>query len=68
MQRYTFTLVFSFSYVTFRFQIIPKSSQEIFKNLFKDYYDSMAKHLLKDHKSLQNRERQNRQTVGVSLL
>lgn len=46
-------------------QIIPQNSKTMFRDLFKDYYDSMAKHLVGDHKSLQNRERQNRQTIGV---
>eukprot|EP00794_Sanderia_malayensis_P006104 gene6104-6808_t len=47
------------------YDVISKESQSIFKDLFKAYYDSMAKRLVVDHKSLQNRERQNRQTIGL---
>jgi len=48
-----------------QYNVIPQNYKRIFKDLLKEYYDSMAVHLTKDHKSLQNRDRQNRQTIGL---
>lgn len=48
---------------------IPRSKflqierQRGLRNLLKEYYKSLASHVLKDHKSLQNQEKQNRRTL-----
>lgn len=46
-------------------RVIPSNFKTIFRELFREYYDSIAKQLVRDHKALQNRERQNRQTIGL---
>ena len=46
--------------------MLSPDQQSMFMCLFKEYYENMAKYLVNMHKDLQNRERQNRQTIGVS--
>jgi regulator of nonsense transcripts 2 len=45
--------------------VIPAEAQSTFRSLLQSYYSSLAKHLLKAHKDLQNRERQNRHILMV---
>ena len=56
-----------FILILLSFQVVPDDQQSLFLCLFKEYYESLAKHLATTHKDLQNRERQNRQTIGVSM-
>ena len=48
-----------------RCEVIPPEAQKSIHLLVQDYYATLAKHLLKAHKDLQNRERQNRHTLMV---
>lgn len=48
--------------------VIPVDVQTVFHSLLQGYYNSLSKHLLKAHKDLQNRERQNRHILLVILL
>lgn len=43
--------------------IVPAEDQAAFYQILHTYYKSLAGHLLKAHKDLQNREKQNRQTL-----
>ncbi|XP_020615608.1 regulator of nonsense transcripts 2-like isoform X2 [Orbicella faveolata] len=43
--------------------IVPAEDQAAIQQLLLTYYKSLANHLLKAHKDLQNREKQNRQTL-----
>lgn len=47
--------------------VIPAEAQIAFRTLLQNYYSSLAKHLLKAHKDLQNRERQNREILHVCI-
>ena len=42
---------------------LPSDRQRGLRNLLKDYYKSLASHIVRDHKSLQSLERQNRRTL-----
>ncbi|XP_052410241.1 regulator of nonsense transcripts 2 [Carassius gibelio] len=44
-------------------QIINTEKQQPFQNLLREYYTSLTKHLKKDHRELQNIERQNRRIL-----
>ena len=44
---------------------VPAEDQAAIHQLLQTYYKSLAGHLLKAHKDLQNREKQNRQTLMV---
>ena len=45
--------------------VVPAEDQAAIQQLFLTYYKSLANHLLRAHKDLQNREKQNRQTLMV---
>ena len=45
--------------------IVSTEDQAAIHQLLQTYYKSLAGHLLKAHKDLQNREKQNRQTLMV---
>ncbi|XP_066925747.1 regulator of nonsense transcripts 2-like isoform X2 [Clytia hemisphaerica] len=45
--------------------VINPDQQSIFLCLFKEYYEALSKHIVVSHKTLQNRERQNKQTIGL---
>lgn len=45
--------------------VISKEQQSIFLCLFKEYFECMSKHIVTLHKTLQNREKQNQQTIGL---
>ena len=47
--------------------IVSTEDQAAIHQLLQTYYKSLAGHLLKAHKDLQNREKQNRQTLMVLL-
>ena len=51
-----------------RFDVIPKGVQATFHQLLLGYYKSLSKHLLHDHKEVQNKERHNRHILLVSLM
>ena len=51
----------------FVFQVVSGDHKSLFLCLFKEYYENMAKYLVGMHKDLQNRERQNQQTIAVSF-
>ncbi|XP_061662075.1 regulator of nonsense transcripts 2 isoform X2 [Syngnathoides biaculeatus] len=44
-------------------EIISAEKQQPFQNLLREYFTSLAKHLKKDHRELQNIERQNRRIL-----
>ncbi|XP_077356522.1 regulator of nonsense transcripts 2 [Festucalex cinctus] len=44
-------------------EIISTEKQQPFQNLLREYFTSLAKHLKKDHRELQNIERQNRRIL-----
>ncbi|KAA0720835.1 Regulator of nonsense transcripts 2 [Triplophysa tibetana] len=44
-------------------QIISSEKQQPFQNLLREYFTSLTKHLKKDHRELQNIERQNRRIL-----
>ncbi|KAK7896803.1 hypothetical protein WMY93_022128 [Mugilogobius chulae] len=44
-------------------EIISSEKQQPFQNLLREYFTSLAKHLKKDHRELQNIERQNRRIL-----
>lgn len=46
-------------------KVLTPDQQSMFLCLFKEYYENMAKYIVNMHKDLQNRERQNRQTIGL---
>ncbi|KAJ0012669.1 hypothetical protein NQD34_017003 [Periophthalmus magnuspinnatus] len=46
-----------------RSEIISTEKQQPFQNLLREYFTSLAKHLKKDHRELQNIERQNRRIL-----
>ncbi|XP_064604775.1 regulator of nonsense transcripts 2-like isoform X2 [Liolophura sinensis] len=46
-----------------RSQVLPPERQKACRNLLKDYYQSLCKHLTKDHKDLKSLERQNLRTL-----
>ncbi|XP_065640842.1 regulator of nonsense transcripts 2 isoform X1 [Hydra vulgaris] len=45
--------------------VLSADQQSVFMCLFKEYYENISNHLVKLHKELQNREKQNRQTIGL---
>ncbi|KAK2105555.1 Regulator of nonsense transcripts upf2 [Saguinus oedipus] len=47
-------------------EIISPEKQQPFQNLLKEYFTSLTKHLKRDHRELQNTERQNR-SLGVVI-
>lgn len=51
-----------------RCHVVPSEDQAAIHQLLQTYYKSLAGHLLKAHKDLQNREKQNRQTLMVLYL
>ncbi|KAK1906441.1 Regulator of nonsense transcripts 2 [Dissostichus eleginoides] len=44
-------------------EIIGTEKQQTFQNLLREYFTSLTKHLKKDHRELQNTERQNRRIL-----
>lgn len=48
--------------------VVPAEDQAAIQQLLLTYYKSLANHLLRAHKDLQNREKQNRQTLLVHRL
>lgn len=48
--------------------VVPAEDQAAIQQQLLTYYKSLANHLLKAHKDLQNREKQNRQTLMVRIL
>lgn len=48
--------------------VVPAEDQAAIQQLLLTYYKSLANHLLTAHKDLQNREKQNRQTLLVHIL
>lgn len=48
-------------------EVITVDVQTAFHTLLKTYYSSLSKHLLRAHKDLQNRERQNRHILMVRI-
>lgn len=48
-------------------QLLPPERQKGCRNLLGEYYQSLCKHLLTDHKELKNMERQNRRILQVGL-
>ena len=48
--------------------IVPDEDQAVIHQHFLSYYKSLSIHLLRAHKDLQNRERQNRQTIMVGVI
>lgn len=46
-----------------RSKVLPKERQKGCRNLLGDYYSSLCKHLVADHKNLKNMEKQNRKTL-----
>ena len=48
--------------------IVSADDQAALYQLLHTYYKSLASHLVKAHKDLQNREKQNRQTLMVQLI
>ena len=48
--------------------IVPDEDQAVIHQHFLSYYKSLSIHLLRAHKDLQNRERQNRQTLMVGVI
>ncbi|KAH1186231.1 hypothetical protein KIL84_018980 [Mauremys mutica] len=49
-------------------EIISPEKQQPFQNLLKEYFTSLTKHLKRDHRELQNIERQNRRTKYLHTL
>ncbi|XP_074649802.1 regulator of nonsense transcripts 2-like [Tubulanus polymorphus] len=48
-----------------RSQVLVADRQKACRNLIKDYYVSLSKHLVAEHKNLKNMERQNRKTLHM---
>ncbi|CAJ0926298.1 unnamed protein product [Ranitomeya imitator] len=48
-------------------EIISPEKQQPFQNLLKEYFTSLTKHLKRDHRELQNIERQNREPVTPKI-
>ena len=51
-----------------RCEVIPVEAQKMIHKAVQEYYASLAKHLVRAHKDLQNRDRHNRHTLMVSTI
>ena len=47
------------------FQFLPPARQQACRNLLKEYYASLCKHVISDHKQLKNAEKHNRKILQV---
>ena len=51
--------------ILFIFKVLPKERQKGCKHLLREYYNTLCKHVIADHKNLNNMEKQNRKTLLV---
>lgn len=47
---------------------LPAERQKACRNLLKEYFSSLCKHLLRDHKELKNMDKQNRKILQVHIM